>query len=151
MKISSSISSTYGLSNLFSQSGQRNKQQTSDTEVSVRQSGAALQPSSTPTSISSTMWALQASGTVTMDGTEDPAKARHDAVVSEFTDLANKSPAERIRDSILKSLGITEDELASMPPEQREAIEKQIADELKRQLTGDDSKDKPSADTIVSA
>ena len=151
MKISSSISSTYGLSNLFSQSGQRNKQQTSDTEVSVRQSGAALQPSSTPTSISSTMWALQASGTVTMDGTEDPAKARHDAVVSEFTDLANKSPAERIRDSILKSLGITEDELASMPPEQREAIEKQIADELKRQLTGDDSKDKPSADTVISA
>ncbi|MBB3539814.1 MULTISPECIES: hypothetical protein [unclassified Rhizobium] len=151
MKIGSSISSTYGLSNLFSQSGQRNKQQTSDTEVSVRQSGAALQPSSTPTSISSTMWALQASGTVTMDGTEDPAKARHDAVVSEFTDLANKTPAERIRDSILKSLGITEDELASMPPEQREAIEKQIADELKRQLTGDDSKDKPSADTIVSA
>jgi len=151
MKIGSSISSTYGLSNLFSQSGQRNKQQTGDTEVSVRQSGAALQPSSTPTSISSTMWALQASGTVTMDGTEDPAKARHDAVVSEFTDLAGKTPAERIRDSILKSLGITEDELASMPPEQREAIEKQIADELKRQLTGDDSKDKPSADTIVSA
>ncbi|EPE98958.1 hypothetical protein [Rhizobium grahamii] len=151
MKIGSSISSTYGLSNLFSQSGQRSKQQSSDTEVGVRQSGAALQPSSTPTSISSTMWALQASATVTMDGTEDPAKARHDAVVSEFTDLANKTPAERIRDSILKSLGITEDELASMPPEQREAIEKQIADELKRQLTGDDSKDKPSADTIVSA
>ncbi|RDJ14376.1 hypothetical protein [Rhizobium grahamii] len=151
MKIGSSISSTYGLSNLFSQSGQRNKQQTGDTEVSVRQSGAVLQPSSTPTSISSTMWALQASATVTMDGAEDPAKARRDAVVSEFTDLANKTPAERIRDSILKSLGITEDELASMPPEQREAIEKQIADELKRQLTGDDSKDKPSADTIVSA
>jgi len=60
MKIGSSISSTYGLSNLFSQSGQRNKQQTGDIELSVRQSGAALQPSSTPTSISSTMWALQA-------------------------------------------------------------------------------------------
>jgi len=70
VKIGSSISSTYGLSSLFSQSGQRNKQQTSDTEVGVRQSGAALQPSSTPTSISNTMWALQSSGTATMDGTE---------------------------------------------------------------------------------
>jgi hypothetical protein len=37
-----------------------------------------------------------------------------------------------------------------MPPEEREAIEKQIADELKRQLTGDDGTDKPSTDTIVS-
>ncbi|KRB50432.1 hypothetical protein ASE04_16205 [Rhizobium sp. Root708] len=151
MKIGSSVSSTYGLSNLFSQSGQRNKQQTGDTEVSVRQSGAALQPSTTPTSISSTMWALQASGTTTMDGTEDASKARHDAVISEFTELADKTPAERIRDSVLKSLGITEDELASMPPEERAAVDKQIADELKRQLTGDDSKDKPDADTIVGA
>ncbi|MEK1872119.1 MAG: hypothetical protein AAAC50_06805 [Rhizobium altiplani] len=152
MKIGSSISSTYGLSNLFSQSGQRNKQQTGDIELSVRQSGAALQPSSTPTSISSTMWALQSSGTVTMDGTEDPAKARHDAVVSEFTDLADQTPAERIRDQVLQRLGLTEDDLKAMPPEQREAIEKQIADELKRQLTGDgDSKDQPSTDTIIGA
>ncbi|MDP9808835.1 hypothetical protein J2W42_001677 [Rhizobium tibeticum] len=151
MKIGSSISSTYGLTNLFGQSGQRNKQQSSDAEMSVRQSGAALQPSSTPTSISSMMWALQSSGTVTMDGTEDPAKARHDAVVSEFTDLANKTPAERIRDQILQRLGLTEDDLKAMPPEEREAIEKQIADELKRQLTGDDdSKDKPSDDATIS-
>ncbi|MBZ9792871.1 hypothetical protein K9B32_22630 [Rhizobium sp. 3T7] len=147
MKIGSSISSTYGLTNLFGQSGQRNKQQTSDIEVSVRQSGAALQPSSAPTSISSTMWALQSSGSVTMDGTEDPAKARHDAVVSEFTDLANQTPAERIRAQILERLGLTEDDLKAMPSEEREAIEKQISDELKRQLTGDgDSKDKPSAE-----
>ncbi|WP_431321771.1 hypothetical protein [Rhizobium sp. YTU87027] len=151
MKIGRSISSTYGLSSLFSQSGQRNKQQTSDTEVSVRQSGAALQPSSTPTSISSTMWALQSSGTATMDGTEDPSKARHDAVISEFTDLADQPPAERMRSQILERLGLTEDDLKAMPPEEREAIEKQIADELKRQLTGDDGKDKPSADTLVSA
>ncbi|CAN7209916.1 hypothetical protein [Rhizobium sp. LjRoot258] len=151
MKIGSSISSTYGLTNLFGQSGQRNKQQSSNAEMSVRQRGAALQPSSTPTSISSTMWALQSSGMVTMDGTEDLAKARHDAVVSEFTDLANMTPAERIRAQILERLGISEDDLAAMPPEEREAIEKQIADELKRQLTGDDdSKDKPSADAIIS-
>ena len=151
MKIGSNISSTYGLTNLFSQSGQRNKQQASDSEVSVRQSGAALQPSSTPTSISSTMWALQASGTVTIDGTEDPAKARYDSVVSEFTELANQTPAERIRDQILQRLGLTEDDLKAMPPEQREAVEKQIADELKRQLTGEDGKDEPSAGTVISA
>ncbi|EJL55848.1 hypothetical protein PMI09_02014 [Rhizobium sp. CF122] len=151
MKIGSNISSTYGLTNLFGQSGQRSKQQSGDTEVSVRQSGTALQPSSTPTSISSTMWALQSSGTTSMDGTEDPAKARHEAVASEFTDLANMTPAERIRAQILERLGLTEDDLKAMPPEEREAIEKQISDELKRQLTGDDdSKEKSSVDDIVS-
>lgn len=81
---------------------------------------------------------------------EDPAKARHDAVVSEFTDLANMTPAERIRAQILERLGLTEDDLKAMPPEERGAIEKQISDELKRQLTDDDgSKEKPSADDIV--
>ncbi|WP_245312348.1 hypothetical protein [Rhizobium sp. R693] len=80
-----------------------------------------------------------------------PSKARHDAVIFEFTDLANQTPAERMRSQILERLGLTEDDLKAMPPKEREAIEKQIADELKRQLTGDDGKDEPSADTLVSA
>ncbi|WP_245306793.1 MULTISPECIES: hypothetical protein [unclassified Rhizobium] len=67
-----------------------------------------------------------------------PSKARHDAVISEFTDLVNQTPAERMRSQILERLGLTEDDLKAMPPEEREAIEKQIADELKRQLTGDE-------------
>lgn len=61
-----------------------------------------------------------------------PSKARHDAVIFEFTDLANQTPAERMRSQILERLGLTEDD-------------------LKRQLTGDDGKDEPSADTLVSA
>jgi hypothetical protein len=60
MKIGDNISSAYGMNSLFGQSGQRNKQQPLDLDTSVRQSGAGLQPSTTPASISSTMWALQA-------------------------------------------------------------------------------------------
>ncbi len=141
MKIGDSISSTYGLSGLFQQSGQRNRQQPLTIENSVRQSGASLAPSTTPTSISSTMWALQATDeSQTMSGTEDETKTRNAALASEFSDLANMSLAERIRKQVLDSLGLTEDSLNAMPAEERAAIEKQIAEEVKRQLTGNDDK-----------
>ncbi len=149
MKIGDSISSSYGLSNLFQQSGQRNKQQPMTIEDSVRQSGASLAPSTTPTPISSTMWALQATDeSQTMSGVEDEAKARHDAVVSEFSDLANMTLAERIRKQVLDSLGMTEDSLKGMSMDDRAAIEKQIADEVKRQLTGNDDKGESAAADI---
>ncbi len=149
MKIGDGISSTYGLGNLFQQSGQRNKQQPMTIEDSVRQSGASLAPSATPPSISSTMWALQATDeSQTMSGVEDDAKARYDAIVSEFSDLANMTLAERIRKQVLDSLGMTEDSLKGMSMDDRAAIEKQIADEVKRQLTGNDDKGESAAADI---
>ncbi|OCJ18040.1 hypothetical protein A6U87_03775 [Rhizobium sp. AC44/96] len=146
MKIDNSISSAYGLTSLLSQ---RNKQQSLSIETSVRQSGSALQPSTTPPSISSTMWALQSGGSATINASDDEAKARHDAVISEFTELANMTPAERIRQQMLERLGISEDELASMPPEERAAVEKQIAEEIKKQLTGVDDNKSDTQDTGV--
>ncbi|MDQ2102586.1 hypothetical protein [Azospirillum isscasi] len=53
-----------------------------------------------------------------------------------FLKEARKTPAQRIRDQMLTRLKLDEESLAAMPPEKREAIEKQIAEELKRQLTG---------------
>lgn len=43
-----------------------------------------------------------------------------------FLDYAQKSPAERMRDDILKSLGLTEDDLANMSPDERAAVEEKI-------------------------
>ncbi|KQV32554.1 hypothetical protein ASC97_03010 [Rhizobium sp. Root1203] len=150
MKIGDSISSAYGLTGVFGQSGQRNRQQALDGQSGVRQSGAALEPSTTPPSISGTMWALQSSS-LSVNGGDDSAKARYNAIVSEFTDLANMTPAERIRAQILERLGLTEDDLKGMAKEERQAIEKQIADEIKKQLTGVDDKGADDEAGVITA
>lgn len=55
----------------------------------------------------------------------------NEKTLAEFFDYMKKSPAERIRDQILRDKNITEEELAAMPPEQRAAIEQEIADTIK--------------------
>jgi hypothetical protein len=44
---------------------------------------------------------------------------------------------EKIREEILASMGLTEEDLAKMSPEQRAAIEKLIADETQKRLTAE--------------
>jgi len=68
-------------------------------------------------------------------GSSLSSQSSNDSVESEFTKLANMSPTERIRESILKSLGLTDDQLNALPPQQRDAIEKKISD-LVKQATG---------------
>ncbi|MBK1836274.1 hypothetical protein JHL17_02505 [Azospirillum sp. YIM B02556] len=62
------------------------------------------------------------------------------AAVTDFLAEAKKTPAERIRDDWLARHKMTEDDLNAMPPEKREAMEKEFAEELKRKLTGQDAK-----------
>ena len=64
--------------------------------------------------------------------------AKPQTAEEKFLDYAQKSPAERMRDDILKSLGLTEDDLAHMSPEARAAVEdkiKHIVEEKFRQGT----------------
>jgi TPP-dependent pyruvate/acetoin dehydrogenase alpha subunit len=49
-------------------------------------------------------------------------------------DYAKKSPAEKIRDALLQSVGVTEDELKNMTPEQRKDVEQKIADKIKEAM-----------------
>lgn len=48
----------------------------------------------------------------------------------EFHDYMDKTAGEKMRDKILKQLGLTEEEIDAMPPEQQEQIEKQIAQRM---------------------
>jgi hypothetical protein len=57
-----------------------------------------------------------------------------DAVVKQFEDLASKDPLERVRDAVLKAHHLTEDQLAALPAGQRAAIEREIADAVRRTL-----------------
>lgn len=59
-----------------------------------------------------------------------------------FLEEMKKTPAERLREQILKALGETEESIAAMPPEQQQAIQKKIAELMKeklREVTGADT------------
>ncbi|MFT3729441.1 MAG: hypothetical protein QM759_16575 [Terricaulis sp.] len=101
---------------------------TSDTAKSAA-SVTNLPSSGTPISFESIL-ALQS------DHAERDAAAKAEAEAAgpaspqtaeeKFLDYAQKSPAQRMRDDILKSLGLTEDDLAKMTPEERGAVEEKI-------------------------
>ena len=57
-----------------------------------------------------------------------------DDVVKQFMDYAKMSPMERMRAQILKSMGLTEDDLKKMSPEQQKAVEQKIEQIIKQQL-----------------
>lgn len=141
MKIGDSISSYYGFGGLFrQQSGQKNKQDGAF-DAGVARSGTGPEPAYAAPSISKAMWDMQPAGDTTI-AEETPeeieAKARHDQLLRDFSEYANMTPAEMIRKRILDQLGLDEDSLKAMSADQREAIEKQIAEATKRELAGVD-------------
>jgi hypothetical protein len=57
----------------------------------------------------------------------------------EFLAFAAKTPAEQMREKILKSMGLTEDDLKGMDPKARKAVEDKIKEFIKAQL-GEDAR-----------
>ena len=68
----------------------------------------------------------------------------------ELAEYQSKSVAQHLRDAILKELGLTEEELDAMPPEQRAAIEDTIAEKIKERLLADGDGAQRSADPAAS-
>ncbi|MFJ2538091.1 hypothetical protein [Pseudomonas sp. NPDC087614] len=56
------------------------------------------------------------------------------SATDEFKDYMSKTPEQRLRDSILKDMGITEDDIKNMPPEKQLAIGKEIAQRLQDKM-----------------
>nr|WP_256873422.1 hypothetical protein [Pseudomonas taiwanensis] len=54
--------------------------------------------------------------------------------VEKFQEYMDKSPAEKMRDAILAEMGLTQEELDAMPPEQQEAVEKEIAERFQQKM-----------------
>jgi hypothetical protein len=67
-------------------------------------------------------------------GSNSASASQDNSVVQDFLNYAKESPADRLRDSILKSMGLTQEQLDKMPPAQRQAIEKKIEDIIKQKL-----------------
>jgi hypothetical protein len=62
------------------------------------------------------------------------AKQTGNEVIDEFLAYMKESPAQHMRDQWLKEHNLTEAQLAAMPPAERDAINKQIAADLKKKF-----------------
>jgi hypothetical protein len=78
-----------------------------------------------------TLLALQETDTKAVG--EEIEDGKSDAV-DEFLDYMKKTPEERLRDKILKALGVTEEDLEAMPPNERMAIEEKIREIIKETI-----------------
>jgi hypothetical protein len=54
--------------------------------------------------------------------------------VADFKDYMSKTPEQRLRDSVLDEMGISEEDLKAMPPEKQLAISNEIADRLQDKM-----------------
>jgi hypothetical protein len=77
---------------------------------------------------------LQATTAAPTASTDVPAAGSSTSTArADFTDYMSKSPAERIREQLLKEQGLTEAQVQAMPQEKQDAIAKQVADRVKQQ------------------
>ncbi|WP_295560790.1 hypothetical protein [uncultured Sphingomonas sp.] len=60
--------------------------------------------------------------------------AKLDAALEAFRKEGKMTPAERMRRQVMKDMKITEDDLKAMPPDQRDAMEKTIGEEVALRL-----------------
>ena len=65
---------------------------------------------------------------------EDTTEELDSAAAEEFLEYMQKSPEERLRDKILKALGLTEEDVAAMSPDERMGLEKKIREIIKETM-----------------
>ena len=54
--------------------------------------------------------------------------------VQDFLGLVNETPAQQMRDQILRSMGLTEDQLKAMDPKERAKVEEKIKEMIKEKV-----------------
>lgn len=75
---------------------------------------------------------LQATAPTT--STPGATTATASAALTDFKDYMSKTPEQRMRDSVLKEMGITEDDVKNMSPEKQLAIGKEIAQRVEDKM-----------------
>ncbi len=73
-------------------------------------------------------------------------RAANDALRKALDDYLSKSPAEHMREMILARMGLSEESLKSMPPEQRAAVEAEIGRRIREWLLREEKDAEPGAD-----
>ncbi|WP_159951157.1 hypothetical protein [Rhizobium sp. 18065] len=104
---------------------------------SATTSSVGVESDTSAKSLTSNLWLLQTDIYYSKDA--ETAAAGKDDLANQFRELSDKTAAERIRDDYLESHGMTEEDLAALPEEERKAIEAEIEQSIKRQLGFDEN------------
>lgn len=65
---------------------------------------------------------------------DSQSAAARETLLKELRDYIDKGPIVAMREKILKSMGLTEEELKALPPEAQQQIEAEIAEKIKEAL-----------------
>jgi Skp family chaperone for outer membrane proteins len=55
-----------------------------------------------------------------------------DAILEAFKKAASETPEERARDAVLKKHNLSEDDYKKLPPKERDAIDKEVAEAVRK-------------------
>jgi len=66
-------------------------------------------------------------------GTQNTQATAQGSATEAFKDYMSKPVAQRIREQLLKEMGLTEDDVKAMPPEKQQAINDKISDLMRQQ------------------
>lgn len=73
-----------------------------------------------------------------LQGEQEPENAIEETktptATERFLEEARKSPMERLREQIMKELGISEEDLAALPPDEKRAMEDKIREMIEEKL-----------------
>jgi hypothetical protein len=75
-----------------------------------------------------------ASASGTTSASSSGTTSQGNSVVQDFLDYAKMSPAERMRENILKSLGLTEQQFEKLSPAQQQAVNQKIQQIMLQQM-----------------
>lgn len=78
-------------------------------------------------------------GTKVAEGKEAAAPVGKKSALEQLEEYLKKTPAEHMREAILKQMGLSEADLAAMTPEQRTAVENTIAEKIREFMLGRES------------
>lgn len=88
-------------------------------------SGITTAPKYTPTT---------ATGLATGTPAKDTSDSSATGIEGDFLKLAHMTPMQRMRASILKSMNLTEDQLAKYPADERKKVEDEIKEKIKEKI-----------------
>lgn len=81
----------------------------------------------------------QKTGAKSANSKEAAASVGKKTALEQLEEYLKKTPAEHMREAILKQMGLTEGDLAAMTPEERTAVENTIAEKIREFMLGRES------------
>jgi hypothetical protein len=125
-----------GLQSVMTQALQNNEQAQASTQVEESATQLATQQVNEATRISDNVDEAFAKTRVGLQVTPAPLpdevkdRIGDGSATAEFKDYMSKTPEQRMRDAILREMGLTQEEIDQMPPEKQQAIGEEIAERL---------------------